>query len=160
MKRRFVIMVLFLLVAVPPETYSWQKVPAATAQQPGTFSFVPETVYPLGMRSRQVTAEFILKVNPDTVLCYLPYFGQATSIDYGSRKSSTDFVSVKFDYTERKGKKGATIMSIQPKDNRAVRTIEITCYPGSEYANVSIIFNQQQSIAYRGRIVRTGATTK
>lgn len=160
MKPCFVLMALFLLLTVHPEIYSQQKVPVASTQQPKTFRFVPETVYPLGMRPRQVTAEFLLKVNPDTVLCYLPYFGQATSIDYGSRKSSTDFISVKFDYTESKGKKGATIIKIQPKDNRAVRTIDITCYPGSEYANVSIIFNQQQSIAYRGRIVITDTSVK
>ncbi len=95
MKARFLTAV-FLLLCLTIEGYGQQK---------KTFQFIPETVYPLGMRSRQVTAEFLLKVSPDTVVCYLPYFGAATGVDYASRKSSTDFTSVQFDYTESKGKR-------------------------------------------------------
>lgn len=148
--------VLLYLSCIQLNAYSQQQLPVAALTEKKTFTFIPEMVYPMSMRPRQATSGFMLRVSQDSLICYLPYFGQATGVDYGSGKSSTDFTTAKFDYITSKGKKGATIVTIRPQDNREVRAINITYYSGSDYANVVISFNRQQSISYRGRITGTG----
>lgn len=154
----FFLTLVLLLSGMQLQCYSRQQRPVAMQEGTKAFTFVPEMVYPLGMRPRQVTSGFLLRVSPDSLVCYLPYFGQATGIDYGSGRGSTDFSTTKFDHTTSKGKKGATIITLRPLDHKAVRTISITYYTGSDYAHVAITFNRQQSISYRGRI--TGAVSK
>ncbi len=145
-----------LVVAVQRPSFAQQR-PAAQAK---TYTFVPETVYPLGGRAMQVTAVFRLSITPDTVVAYLPYFGDARVTDYGNNKGPGDFTLVKFDYTEQKGKRGSTVLRILPKDNGDVRQIELTYYPGSVYADVNILFNKRQPIAYRGQLKITGAAIR
>lgn len=152
MKSHFVLTAM-MLFTVQSQTYGWQGKDTAQTLEGKVYTFVPETVYPLGMRPRQVTAEFVLKIKADTIQCYLPYFGQATNIGYDNQKSGTDFTSVHFTYSESKGKKRAVTLKILPHDNKDVREIDITYYNGSDFANVSMLFNQRQSISYRGRIV-------
>jgi hypothetical protein len=153
MKRYFVLRVIVLMCAAQLQTYGWQGKDSGKILEGKVYTFVPETVYPLGMRPRQVTAEFALKIKADTIQCYLPYFGQATNIGYENQKSGTDFTSADFTYSESKGKKGAITLNILPHDNKDVREINVTYYNGSDFANVSMLFNQRQSISYRGRIM-------
>lgn len=153
MKNHFVLTVLLLLFAVQQESYGWQVKDSGKTLEGKVYTFVPETVYPLGMRPRQVTAEFELKIKADTIRCYLPYFGQATNIGYENQKSGTDFITTNFTYSESIGKKGAITLKLVPQDHKDVREITITYYKDSDFANVSMLFNQRQSISYRGRIV-------
>lgn len=146
--RNYSIVFLLLLLALQPCSFAQQT----QNNFPKVYTFVPEMVYPLGGRPRQVNGDFILKIKADTLVCYLPYFGEATAIDYGSRKSSTDFSSLKFSYTEEKGNKGSMRTKIIPEDNKEVRSIALNWYADSVYADVIIIFNQRQTIRYRGRL--------
>lgn len=145
-----------LLVAVQRPSFAQQD----AASPAKTYTFVPETVYPVGGRAIQVTPVFRLTITSDTVVAYLPYFGDARVADYGNNKGPGDFTLVKFDYTERKGKKGSTVLRILPKENGDVRRIELTYYPGSGYADVNLLFNKRQSIAYRGQLKISDAATR
>ena len=115
------------------------------------YLFIPQTVYPMSMRPRPVTTDFELRIQPDSVVCYLPYFGRAYSADYFSTKSTTDFISADFAYEEKKAGESSEI-TIRPRDNKDVRELKLIYYKGSGYADVHITFNRQQAIEYRGRL--------
>jgi len=115
------------------------------------YLFIPQTVYPMSMRPRPVTTDFELRIQPDSVVCYLPYFGRAYSADYFSRQSPTDFTSVDFAYEEKKTGERSEI-TIRPEDTRDIRELRLTYYDESVYADVHIILNRQQAIEYRGRL--------
>lgn len=104
----------------------------------------------------RVTATFQLVITRDKVTSYLPYFGSADAPAYGNNNGPGDFTLLQFDYSEEPGKKGATIIRITPRDKGDVRRIEMTYFPGSAYADVSLIFNRRQSIRYRGQVTVSG----
>src|SRR5260370_24583195 len=68
------------------------------------FIFHAETALPSSGTSRQLTSEYDLKVTKNSVVSYLPFFGRAYSLPYGSTDGGFNFTSTKFDYllTNRK----------------------------------------------------------
>lgn len=147
--KRQVKSVWLLLLLLPCVLQAFQN--SAVKEQPKTtLIFVPETAYPLGMRSRQVTG-FELQISKDTIKSYLPYFGRAYNADYGTRNNGADFTSFDFSYTESTNKKGVRDILIKPKDNKDIREVRVTLY-GDGHAYVQLNFNQRQSIGYRGQI--------
>ncbi|MFA6057902.1 MAG: DUF4251 domain-containing protein [Taibaiella sp.] len=149
MKRQVKSVWLLLLLLMPCVLPAFQN-PDVKEQPKTTLIFVPETAYPLGMRSRQVTG-FELRISKDAIKSYLPYFGRAYSADYGSSNTGAEFTSFDFSYTENTNKKGVRDIVIKPRDNKDVREMRVTVY-GDGYAYVQLNFNQRQSIGYRGQI--------
>jgi len=145
----YLIVILAILLRLPAWAQGKENKVADTSRH--GYIFTPQTVYPSDTRPRPVTAGFELKILPDTVACYLPYFGRAYSPDYYSRKSTTDFTSSDFQY-EESNKKDETTIIIIPRDNKDVKTIRLVYYKESPYANVYITFNRQQAIEYRGML--------
>ncbi|PSK93447.1 DUF4251 domain-containing protein [Taibaiella chishuiensis] len=149
--KRYWLLCLLLLVSYTPSPARQAAVRPAR-----TYTFVPETVFPMGSRPMRVTATFQLVITRDKVTSYLPYFGSADAPAYGNNNGPGDFTLLQFDYSEEPGKKGATIIRITPRDKGDVRRIEMTYFPGSAYADVSLIFNRRQSIRYRGQVTVSG----
>lgn len=157
---RSIRIIMLLVTAVPLLAQAKQKNKDEPYLQGNGYTFIPQTMFPLGMPAQQLTSVFELYIGKDSLSSYLPYAGRAFQVAYGSRSSVTDFTSADFTYSETHNSKGVYKIRIDLNDNREVRTISITVYTGKgkrqteDNADVQITFNQHQGITYRGRILK------
>ena len=64
----------------------------------------------------QLTSEYFLKLNGDSLSVDLPYYGRSYSSDYGSTDLSIQFDTYQFTYDVDSTKKGGWNISIIPKN--------------------------------------------
>lgn len=115
------------------------------------YSFEAQTALPLGMRSRQLTPGYELKVRKDTIEAYLPYFGRAYTATIGNNDGGIKFKTTDFKYTFTEGKKGGWDIIIVPKNSGDTR--QLTLYISQAgYANLQVTSNNRQSISFNGYI--------
>lgn len=119
--------------------------------QTGRFVFIPQTVNPTGGRTRQVTPDFFLRVSPDTVQSYLPYFGRAYTAPIGTGRGAMDFIITDFTYNAVTGKKDRQQITISPKSGADVRELILQVSPNG-YATLIALSNNRQQISYNGYI--------
>lgn len=123
------------------------------------YVFVPQSAIPMGGRVVQLTGEFFLAVSPDSLVSYLPYYGRAYTAPIDPTKNSMDFKSKSFDYTSTPRKKGGWDITIRPKDNRDVATINLTVGE-SGYGTLQVTSNSKQPISYNGVLREKRAKSK
>lgn len=115
------------------------------------FVFKAQSAMPVGGRTIQLTSEYDLRVNGDTLIVYLPYYGRAYVAPMDPSKGGINFTSTSFDYTVSQGKKGNINIAITPKDNRDVRQMFISTSE-SGYASLQVTSNNRQAILFNGYI--------
>ncbi len=90
-----------------------------------------------------------VKVTPDSVIAFLPYFGRSFTAPIGQSEGGVKFNSKKFDYKGTKGKKRGWDIVIDTKD--AKENYRLALNIGNEgYATLSLNSNAKQSITYQG----------
>ena len=116
------------------------------------FVFYVQTVMPMKGGSRHVTSGYELKVSPDTIVSYLPYYGRAYSAGYGgSDAGGYDFTSKKFNYSAKPGKKGGWEINIKPTDVQNGPEFDLSV-SSDGYATLRANSSSRQPISYRGYI--------
>lgn len=116
------------------------------------FVFHAQIAMPMSGSSRQLTSsDFDLKITKDSVVSYLPYYGRAYSVSYGTTDGGLDFISTKFDYTITDRKKGGWEINIKPKDVQDFREFTLTL---SENGNGSLeaTSTNRQPISFTGYV--------
>lgn len=97
-----------------------------------------------------LTSLYDVKITPDSVISYLPYYGRAFSAPYNSNEDSGyRFTSTKFDYNTEKGKKRGWRITVNTKDTKDNPRMSFTVTE-SGYATLSIISMNKQQISYSG----------
>jgi Domain of unknown function (DUF4251) len=101
--------------------------------------------------TRQLTSEYFLKLNNDSLSVDLPYFGRSFSTSYPPTDLSTEFKSTQFSYKSDTLKKGGWDISIIPKNesNASKISLSITI---SGYCTVRVNSNSREPISYYGTI--------
>jgi len=90
-----------------------------------------------------------VKVTPDSIVAFLPYYGRAFSAPIGQNEGGVKFNSKKFSYKNTKGKKRGWNILIETKD--AKENFRLVLSIGDEgYATLSLNSNAKQSITYQG----------
>ena len=116
------------------------------------FVFSPQSATPSSGGVIQLTSEFYLKINKDTLESYLPYYGVAYQSRFGNTTSPLDFRSTDFEYTSSVLKNGTTDINIRlnnPNDpNQLVLSVS-----SSGYANLRVISMNRQAISFYGEII-------
>jgi hypothetical protein len=115
------------------------------------FVFHAQTALPTTGASRQLTSEYDLTVTKNSVVSYLPFFGRAYSLPYGSTEGGFNFTSTKFDYSSTNRKKGGWEISIKPKDIADFREFSLTLSENG-YGTLQVITNNRQPISFTGYI--------
>lgn len=115
------------------------------------YVFVPQTALPAGGRSRQLTADFDLRVSKDTIVSNLPYFGRAFSAPVNPSQGPLQFTSTQFDYTVAINKKGGWDIVITPKDLQDPRQIALSIFDNGN-ASATVTSNNRQPIAFNGYV--------
>ncbi len=90
-----------------------------------------------------------VKVSPDSVVVYLPYYGRSFTAPTNPNEGGIKFSSKKFDYKSKKGKKQGWDVTVIPKDGREGYKLNLNI-SSEGYASLSIVSNNKQSISYNG----------
>ena len=115
-----------------------------------TYVFKAINVNPMNGSSISLDGSFSVKIDNDTIVSYLPFYGRAYSIAYGSRVSGMDFTQPIENYTFEKSKKGYLIkVKIKNGSDSLDYTFHIS-ENGTSTLNVNSI--NRQSISYYGNI--------
>jgi hypothetical protein len=117
-----------------------------------TKSFVFEATHamPLGGGSIHLNHTFDVEVNGDTLVSYLPFFGVAYRVDYGSRNSALDFALPVQSY-EMEETDNEYLIKIEVKNRMDI--LNYTFFISNlGYATLNVTSTSRQAISYYGRI--------
>jgi len=70
-----------------------------------TFTFEASYAYPTGYRSVYLSPYYDVKISPDTIRAYLPYYGRAYRAPMDQREGGFNFTSTDFQYRYFPGKR-------------------------------------------------------
>ncbi|GAA3956202.1 DUF4251 domain-containing protein [Chitinophaga oryziterrae] len=116
------------------------------------YVFKAETVMPSGaVPNRQLNYGYDLRVSPDTIVSYLPYFGRAYVAPMDPTKGGIQFTSTKFEYKETKRKKGGWDILIKPQDTQDASQMVLTVSE-TGFASLQVIGNNRQPISFSGYV--------
>lgn len=115
------------------------------------FVFSPQSASPTSGATIQLTTEFFLKFNQDTLDSYLPYYGVDNQPRFRIEDTPLQFTSTDFDYELKTGKNGGYDIIIKLNDPNDPDQINLSVSP-SGYANVRVISHNRQPISFYGDI--------
>lgn len=95
-------------------------------------------------------SNYDLKIMPDSIIAFLPYYGRSFNAPMSNDDSGVKFTSTKFTYNTIKTKKGWNI-TIIIKDTRDNQRFSLNIGENG-YATLSVISNTKQTISYNGYI--------
>lgn len=114
------------------------------------YTFDATTANPMGGKVIHLSGGYYLKVTPDTISAYLPYYGRAyAGVDLS--EGGIKFVSTKFDYNVSDKQKGVSNVSIKIKDNSQNYKLSLMLGETGR-ATLYVIQNNRQSISFAGDI--------
>jgi Domain of unknown function (DUF4251) len=99
----------------------------------------------------QLTNEYFLKLNNDSLQADLPYYGRAYAAPYSSSDQALGFKTTEFKYSADTTKKGGWDILIEPKNASGVSKINLSVTSGG-YCTVHIISNTRSAISFYGTI--------
>ena len=131
-----------------------------------TYTFVARSATPLntqdvsavmsrmpgGMQGGTINLDastYEVRVTPDSVVAYLPYYGRSYTATIGQTDGGIKFNSKKFTYKSNKGKKYGWDVVVDTKDVNENYRLAFSI--GDEgYVTLSLNSNNKQSITYQG----------
>jgi hypothetical protein len=117
-----------------------------------TYTFNANYVQPLRGTEHYLTSEYDLRVTRDSVIAYLPYFGQTyQEAPLTPEESGVMFTSTKFNYTVKPQKKGGWLITIIPSNVKFVSKMQLEVYKNGS-ANLMVQSNFRDEINFSGEI--------
>ncbi|WP_207422942.1 DUF4251 domain-containing protein [Desertivirga brevis] len=160
-KTFFVAYLIFLLtirihtVSAQTKKQTREKIKAAEVQKlldSKRFSFKAQTVQPLRGGTINLTSDYELVINKDTLQSYLPFFGRAFTAPMNPSESPLIFNSTNFNYNAANGKKGSKNITVEINDqNSNVRRFYISV-SGQGYATLQVLNSNRDPISFNGYI--------
>ena len=115
------------------------------------YVFTASQAIPSGMRSINLSSSFDAKIENDTIICYLPFYGKAYTASYGGSESPMDFTQPIENYTFEKTKKGGYMVKFDV-NNKNDRLNFIFQIANTGSASLNVISTNRQSMSYYGDI--------
>ncbi|MCR4914390.1 MAG: DUF4251 domain-containing protein, partial [Prevotella sp.] len=102
--------------------------------------------------NHRVTSDFCLKLRGDTLESYLPFFGQAYSLPYGSPSQGLNFTSPIYGFRQSTTSNGATCMEmdVRSKEDRFYYRVDI--YPNGK-AYIFVRPQERDFVSFDGELV-------
>jgi hypothetical protein len=122
------------------------------------FFFVAEYALPMHGGSKLLTSIYDLKVTKDSVIAFLPYYGQAyISPSPAETEGGIKFTSTRFSYKTSHPKKGGWEITITPADHditnwRDVQQMRLDISPDG-YASLFVNSSNRDPISFEGNVV-------
>jgi len=115
------------------------------------FVFKPQSATPTSGSMIQLTSEYFLKVNKDTLNSYLPYFGVAYQAKFGNTNSPLEFNSTDFEYSSKVMKNGIYTIDIRLNNPNDPNQLILSVSP-SGFADLRVISMNRQAISFYGEL--------
>ena len=116
------------------------------------FKFNATYAYPQNYSSVYLSPYYDVKVSPDTVVAYLPFYGRAYTAPMNSSEGGIKFTSTKFEYEILKGKKsGNWLVTIITQDTQRPFTLYFDLWENGT-ARLNVHDRDRQSISFAGDI--------
>ena len=116
------------------------------------FVFKARYAYPTGYKSLYLSPYYDVKVNKDTVVAYLPYYGRAYSAPMDPREGGIKFTSTDFDYKLEPGKKaGNWKLDIRINDTPRDVNMFFDIWEGGT-SRLTVSDSNRQTISFSGDI--------
>lgn len=109
-----------------------------------------QVMYPTRGGAVNVTPDFSLKVEGDTLVSYLPYFGRAYNVPPGGGKGLNFTAPIKR-YEAAKDKKGRTHVLIVADNDEDVITYHLEIVDNGR-ASIDVRCRERESISYSGEL--------
>lgn len=97
-------------------------------------------------------SNYDIRITPDSVIAYLPYYGRAFSAPMNQDDNGYKFTSTKFSYKNSARKKGGWDITIIPQDTKENVRMNLTISVNG-YASLVVSSNNKQSITYNGYLM-------
>ena len=123
------------------------------------FTFKATYAYPTGFKSIYLSPYYDVKVSPDTIRAYLPYYGRAYVAPVNPSEGGIKFTSTDFDYQVNPGKKkGNWRVDIRTKDTGREIFLYFDIWENGT-ARLQVTDTNRQPISFQGDIVITSLLT-
>ena len=114
------------------------------------YTFLANYVLPQRGGSRQLTSGYDLRITPDSVISFLPFFGRAYfGLDYASQDNGLKFTSTKFSYEVTEKKKGGWEITIKRSDVKYMNRLLLSISPDG-YASLGVSTANRDYIDFSG----------
>ena len=120
--------------------------------QSKNYLFTAQYAQPLSGRQINLTSTYTVRIAGDSLVCYLPYYGQAYIVETYPGGGGLDFTSHHFEYSIAPAKHGRYMVSIKINDLTAVSQMFINVSKNG-YANLQVTPSNRQGISYYGNIM-------
>lgn len=116
------------------------------------FTFKATYAYPQNYKSVYLSPYYDVKVSPDTVIAYLPFYGRAYTAPMDPSEGGIKFTSTDFEYDIKEGKKaGNWFVTINTKDTKRPFTLFFDLWDNGT-ARLNVQDRDRQSISFQGNI--------
>jgi hypothetical protein len=149
--------VLFLVMAIAVSSMALAQQKESVIKnkiQARSYVFMAQSVSPMRGNMRQLTPEYDLRVSPDSVISWLPYFGRAYVAPLNASEGGIKFTSTNFNYTRTARNKGGWDITIKPNDVTDVNQLFLTVFANGS-ASLQVISNNRDPISFSGYISET-----
>lgn len=117
------------------------------------FTFNATYAHPTGYRAIYLSPYYDVKVSPDTMTVYLPFYGRAYRAPINPDENGCRFTSTDFDYQVIPGKKsGNYLVEIKINDQRRDLRFYFDIWENG-VARLSVSDIDRQSISYQGEVI-------
>lgn len=155
---RFLMVLVVVLLAGGQPSFAQNKAKAKQEQKQAIkekieskhFTIDVNRMIPMSGPSKSLTSDYSLKLKGDTLISYLPYFGEAYSIPYGGGKG-LNFEAPITDYSLTWNKKGVAVVKFKARTNEDNFSFRIQIFDnGTSSIQISPI--NRQSITFYGEL--------
>jgi Domain of unknown function (DUF4251) len=115
------------------------------------FVFFAQTVSPLRGGIRQLTSEYDVQIDKNSLVSYLPYFGTAYAPPTNPAESDLSFNTNQISYSVLPFKKHGWTITIKPKNNNGVLQYIFTIFDNGT-ANLNVTSISRDAISFSGYI--------
>lgn len=116
------------------------------------FEFIATYAYPQNFRPIYLSSPYDVKVSPDTVQAYLPYYGRAFSAPMDPSEGGIKFTSTNFKYEIEKGRKaGNWIIKIITADTNRPFELNFNLWDNGS-GSLNVQDRDRQSISFQGSV--------
>ena len=109
-----------------------------------------DMMYPRRGKAKTVSSDYGLEVKGDTLVSYLPYFGQAYNVPYGGGKG-LNFTETITEYHSQKLSNGATQLLIKVKNEEDVYNFTLEVFDNGS-TSIDMNSRERESINYSGNM--------
>jgi len=123
-----------------------------TAVENQSYIFKADYVLPMRGMQRYLTSDYDLRVVKDSVIAFLPYFGQVfMNAPMNPEEAGINFTSTKFDYICQVRKKGGWSVTIMPKNDKYTTKMILDIYTNGN-ATLNVNSNYRDPITFTGYV--------